>query len=108
VILADESLHVHRTPTHLLPVNPADQRFVARIFLVHPASLLLFVQFSRRNLDGFLHSFKPQRVGHPRWLSRDEVQTGTVRTALSQKINGCATRLYNSLSGTKGEFLKHN
>src|SRR5713101_4000853 len=57
MVVADQSFHVHCPPTHLLPVHVADQRPVARVFLAHAASLLFFVQFSRTNLDGFLHSF---------------------------------------------------
>src|ERR1700687_2193431 len=66
MVVADQSIYIHHTPTHLLPVNVADQRLpVAFVFLAHAASLLLFVQFSRTNLDGFLHSFNSARMRRP-------------------------------------------
>jgi hypothetical protein len=60
MLFVDESLHIHRTPAHLLPVHVADQRLVARIFLAHAASLRHPIFFSRMKFRGFLHSSKPK------------------------------------------------
>src|SRR5712692_5869516 len=68
MILADQSLYVHRTPAHLLPVHPSDQRLVAHIFLAHAASLRHTTFFARVKFRGFLHSFNPARMGSLTWL----------------------------------------
>jgi hypothetical protein len=70
VVLADEVLHIHGSPTHLLAVHVADQRlFTDGIFLAHAASLRQTFYFTTRKFGEFLHSFRTrtslvrQRVG---------------------------------------------
>src|SRR5713101_7461720 len=57
MVLANQPLHIHGAPTHLLPVYVADQRLVARIFLAHAASLRYIIFFARHKFGRFLHSF---------------------------------------------------
>src|SRR5260370_10141786 len=57
MVLANQPLHIHGAPTHLLPVYVADQRLVARIFLAHAASLRYMIFFARQKFGRFLHSF---------------------------------------------------
>src|SRR5260370_5171973 len=64
MVLANQPLHIHGAPTHLLPVYVADQRLVARIFLAHAASLRYMIFFARHKFGGFLHSFN-RRLRHP-------------------------------------------
>src|SRR6266849_1099577 len=59
MVLANQPLHIHGAPTHLLPVYVADQRLVARIFLAHAASLRYMIFFARHKFGRFLHSFMP-------------------------------------------------
>ena len=61
MVLANQTLHIHRAPAHLLSVYVADQRLLADgIFLAHAASLRQTSYFARLKFRGFLHSFKPQ------------------------------------------------
>jgi hypothetical protein len=58
MVFANEFLHIHGLPAHLLSVNVADQRLLAeRIFLAHAASLRQSFYFARLKFRGFLHSF---------------------------------------------------
>src|SRR5258708_22774410 len=56
MVLANQPLHIHGAPTHLLPVYVADQRLVARIFLAHAASLRYMIFFATHKFGRFLHS----------------------------------------------------
>jgi hypothetical protein len=60
MVFADEFLHIHGSPTHLLSVHVANQRLLAdRIFLAHAASLRQSFYFARCKFRGFFHSFSP-------------------------------------------------
>src|SRR5258708_29923138 len=65
MVLANQPLHIHGAPTHLLPVYVADQRLVARIFLAHAASLRYMIFFARHKFGRFLHSFTPKGAAPP-------------------------------------------
>ena len=48
MVLANQLLHIHRPPTHLLPVYKTDQRLLLGwIFLAHAASSTALLSFSR-------------------------------------------------------------
>jgi hypothetical protein len=57
MVLSDQPFHIHRPPTHLLPLDLTDQRLLARrIFLAHAPSIPNFILFSRGDsnyLEGF-------------------------------------------------------
>src|SRR5438445_11142144 len=58
MVFADEFLHIHGSPAHLLSIHVADQRLLAaRIFLAHAASLRQTTFFASLTFRGFLHSF---------------------------------------------------
>src|SRR5258708_3721305 len=77
MVLANQPLHIHGAPTHLLPVYVADQRLVARIFLAHAASLRYMIFFARHKFGRFLHSFN-RRERHPSSSSRLVVSPPTI------------------------------
>jgi hypothetical protein len=59
MVFADEVLHIHGSPAHLLSVHLANQwLFADRIFLAHAASLRQASFFARWKFRGFLHSFE--------------------------------------------------
>src|SRR5712664_1259169 len=81
MVFADQSFHIHRVPTRLLPVHVPDQWLLARhIFLAHSASLrrVIFSKTlkSRRRLL-LVWSRQPQRrsantLCHPKGVSAQQ------------------------------------
>src|SRR5271155_3994536 len=71
MVFADEFLHIHGSPAHLLAVHVANQRlFAERIFLAHAASPRQTFYFARWKFGGFLHSFKIHLTGVNQDLGR--------------------------------------
>src|ERR1700688_1231041 len=97
MIFVDQSLDVHRTPAHLLSVDPADQRLVVRVFLAHAASLRHTSFFTRLKFKGFLHSFQTARMGHATSKSTSKTQLQKPLRERLKKKNGinnfCSSRL---------------
>jgi hypothetical protein len=53
MVFVDQSLHIHGSPTHLLPVDRSNQCLLAHIFSAHAPSIRGFPNFSRDDCGGF-------------------------------------------------------